>query len=157
MCCFFFFQAEDGIRDDLVTGVQTCALPIFADAQNKSAGMQYRQHLDSPEFQMVRAKLRSEAGEARDAVAHFEGSLRDKRYASEAGARYGLTSALLRARRPRDAEAALARVRATDAGGPMIETLAPRGKHALADNAPPPAPPTPPPPPSPHSPPPLYP
>src|SRR5438552_7010245 len=26
---FFFFQAEDGIRDDLVTGVQTCALPIY--------------------------------------------------------------------------------------------------------------------------------
>src|SRR2546425_11981018 len=25
----FFFQAEDGIRDKLVTGVQTCALPIF--------------------------------------------------------------------------------------------------------------------------------
>src|SRR5207244_9833245 len=25
---FFFFHAEDGIRDDLVTGVQTCALPI---------------------------------------------------------------------------------------------------------------------------------
>src|SRR6266550_7403974 len=28
--CFFFFQAEDGIRDVAVTGVQTCALPIFA-------------------------------------------------------------------------------------------------------------------------------
>src|SRR5687767_3249326 len=28
-CVFFFFQAEDGIRDKLVTGVQTCALPIF--------------------------------------------------------------------------------------------------------------------------------
>src|SRR5207245_6873289 len=28
-CCFyFFFQAEDGIRDATVTGVQTCALPI---------------------------------------------------------------------------------------------------------------------------------
>src|SRR5207248_7910401 len=26
--CFFFFQAEDGIRDRTVTGVQTCALPI---------------------------------------------------------------------------------------------------------------------------------
>src|SRR5438552_18206937 len=26
----FFFQAEDGIRDDLVTGVQTCALPILS-------------------------------------------------------------------------------------------------------------------------------
>src|SRR2546422_11498539 len=28
MFCFFFFQAEDGIRDVAVTGVQTCALPI---------------------------------------------------------------------------------------------------------------------------------
>src|SRR5256885_10275242 len=27
--CFFFFQAEDGIRDYKVTGVQTCALPIY--------------------------------------------------------------------------------------------------------------------------------
>src|SRR2546421_969025 len=27
--CFFFFQAEDGIRDLIVTGVQTCALPIY--------------------------------------------------------------------------------------------------------------------------------
>src|SRR5205823_14228621 len=27
---FFFFQAEDGIRDKLVTGVQTCALPILS-------------------------------------------------------------------------------------------------------------------------------
>src|SRR2546423_4315233 len=26
---FYFFQAEDGIRDKLVTGVQTCALPIW--------------------------------------------------------------------------------------------------------------------------------
>src|SRR2546430_12888134 len=29
---FFFFQAEDGIRDLTVTGVQTCALPISVDA-----------------------------------------------------------------------------------------------------------------------------
>src|SRR5699024_1234080 len=28
--CVFFFQAEDGIRDRNVTGVQTCALPILA-------------------------------------------------------------------------------------------------------------------------------
>src|SRR5256885_13001490 len=28
---FFFFQAEDGIRDYKVTGVQTCALPISVD------------------------------------------------------------------------------------------------------------------------------
>src|SRR5207253_7234895 len=30
LCFFFFFQAEDGIRDGHVTGVQTCALPIWA-------------------------------------------------------------------------------------------------------------------------------
>src|SRR2546429_6158308 len=29
--CFFFFQAEDGIRDVAVTGVQTCALPVAGD------------------------------------------------------------------------------------------------------------------------------
>src|SRR2546429_4230136 len=29
ICVFFFFQAEDGIRDVAVTGVQTCALPIY--------------------------------------------------------------------------------------------------------------------------------
>src|SRR2546430_11413558 len=30
LCIFFFFQAEDGIRDLTVTGVQTCALPIYS-------------------------------------------------------------------------------------------------------------------------------
>src|SRR5690606_9539404 len=32
---FFFFQAEDGIRDFHVTGVQTCALPIFETAREE--------------------------------------------------------------------------------------------------------------------------
>src|SRR5437867_8149054 len=32
MQIFFFFQAEDGIRDRTVTGVQTCALPILGDS-----------------------------------------------------------------------------------------------------------------------------
>src|SRR6266513_4540484 len=31
MISFFFFQAEDGIRDRNVTGVQTCALPIWPE------------------------------------------------------------------------------------------------------------------------------
>src|SRR2546430_12171117 len=34
---YFFFQAEDGIRDLTVTGVQTCALPIFLDQNIVSA------------------------------------------------------------------------------------------------------------------------
>src|SRR5690349_23751108 len=35
-CCVFFFQAEDGIRDLYVTGVQTCALPISDIVQPRS-------------------------------------------------------------------------------------------------------------------------
>src|SRR5438094_7479162 len=34
---FFFFQAEDGIRDRTVTGVQTCALPISPNTQGMGA------------------------------------------------------------------------------------------------------------------------
>src|SRR5690606_40941458 len=34
---FFFFQAEDGIRDFHVTGVQTCALPIFGNRSRARA------------------------------------------------------------------------------------------------------------------------
>src|SRR5256884_4795606 len=34
MDVFFFFQAEDGIRDVAVTGVQTCALPIYAASRH---------------------------------------------------------------------------------------------------------------------------
>src|SRR5260370_274194 len=34
-CLIFFFQAEDGIRDSSVTGVQTCALPISARAHER--------------------------------------------------------------------------------------------------------------------------
>src|SRR5947208_15335996 len=40
---FFFFQAEDGIRDDLVTGVQTCALPIFV-SKSRALVLHLRRH-----------------------------------------------------------------------------------------------------------------
>src|SRR5215469_7759447 len=38
MVFFFFFQAEDGIRDLYVTGVQTCALPILTPASVPESG-----------------------------------------------------------------------------------------------------------------------
>jgi predicted Zn-dependent protease len=107
----------------------------IADVQNRVAALPYKQHLDSAEFQLVRAKLRAEAGDPGDAVAHFESSVRDKRYATEAAARYGLVSALLRARRAREADKELAQLRASGASGPMIETLAGRVKLALGDAA----------------------
>src|SRR5690606_41201822 len=42
---FFFFQAEDGIRDFHVTGVQTCALPILASQINGATDV----FLESPQ------------------------------------------------------------------------------------------------------------
>src|SRR5256885_2581130 len=47
LLCFFFFQAEDGIRDYKVTGVQTCALPILssrtpARTSSRSGGVWWR-------------------------------------------------------------------------------------------------------------------
>src|SRR2546426_5245617 len=39
MMLFFFFQAEDGIRDYKVTGVQTCALPICRRIEAKHGAM----------------------------------------------------------------------------------------------------------------------
>src|SRR5260370_30615345 len=35
LCYIFFFQAEDGIRDSSVTGVQTCALPIYRGGRRR--------------------------------------------------------------------------------------------------------------------------
>src|SRR5687767_7094472 len=39
---FFFFQAEDGIRDKLVTGVQTCALPIYPRLRRQRGDFLYQ-------------------------------------------------------------------------------------------------------------------
>src|SRR2546425_8567115 len=45
---FFFFQAEDGIRDKLVTGVQTCALPIYHVRRGERDARQGRSGPDGP-------------------------------------------------------------------------------------------------------------
>src|SRR3989442_3159724 len=50
----FFFQAEDGIRDADVTGVQTCALPISRDAEERTQDV----------FVRLWDKLRSFRGES---------------------------------------------------------------------------------------------
>ncbi len=137
----FFEKMQRGMRvsdDGTLPGyLRTHPMTVerIADAQNRAASLSYRQHPDSPEFQLVRAKLRAESGDARDAVAYFDASVRDKRYASEAAARYGLAASLLRERRAKEADAELARARAAGGAGPMIETLAARVKQALGDRA----------------------
>src|SRR5690606_39909641 len=68
---FFFFQAEDGIRDFHVTGVQTCALPISSAAADHLGGGRHRHRLADHAVRLPRAGaldspfLRRDAGRAR--------------------------------------------------------------------------------------------
>src|SRR4029077_20350155 len=69
---FFFFQAEDGIRDSSVTGVQTCALPIFDFNENTAgcgpavlralAKLTPRQLAMYPEYQKPTARIARHLG-----------------------------------------------------------------------------------------------
>src|SRR2546426_4323896 len=70
---FFFFQAEDGIRDYKVTGVQTCALPISSMRVAMSAS------LNCTDFQAVQFKLADMATriEAARALAHRAAARKD--------------------------------------------------------------------------------
>jgi predicted Zn-dependent protease len=105
----------------------------IADIDNRVASVPYHQHRDSIDFHLVRAKLRAERGDPAEAVASFSSAVRDRRYAVEAAARYGLAVALLRARRIPQASEEVARLRATGAASPMIETLAARVQLAGGD------------------------
>src|SRR5947207_12643920 len=55
---FFFFQAEDGIRDHCVTGVQTCALPISIESRahrcDQATKLKVRVKLSAREADAVR-------------------------------------------------------------------------------------------------------
>src|SRR5256885_11781897 len=55
--CRFFFQAEDGIRDYKVTGVQTCALPILAGAAGVAVAVVH--------WPAMKLALRSSSGRVR--------------------------------------------------------------------------------------------
>src|SRR5438093_8933159 len=77
---FFFFQAEDGIRDWSVTGVQTCALPISEakrilneTAEDLAFGLSHVVHLFHPEVIVLGGGLSLVGEPLRAAV---EGALR---------------------------------------------------------------------------------
>src|SRR2546427_730179 len=57
--CFFFFQAEDGIRDLTVTGVQTCALPIYVQRAERPRGARGLHQHGSRRRREVKARKRS--------------------------------------------------------------------------------------------------
>src|SRR2546430_9335503 len=65
VCCVFFFQAEDGIRDLTVTGVQTCALPIYFP---RAARLRFAHPVES------RAAARAHAARIAGVLVHHEGA-----------------------------------------------------------------------------------
>jgi len=107
----------------------------IADAENRAASLPYRQYPDTLEYHLVRAKVRAEAPDPRDAVRMFTDAVNDRRFANEPGARYGLAVALLRAGDAKRADAEVGRLRAAGVTSSMIETLAARARAALGDPA----------------------
>src|SRR5256885_7347700 len=56
---YFFFQAEDGIRDYKVTGVQTCALPISPSVSTSRSVVIPRSSKESPRCATWKRKVRA--------------------------------------------------------------------------------------------------
>ena len=110
-------------------------LERISEAQNRAQTAGYRQHVDSLEFHLLRAKLRAQSGDSRDAVNYFRAVVRDGRYANEAAARYGLVSALFRNKELSQAQAEFNLLRALAPRSPMIETLSARLLAASGDSA----------------------
>src|SRR5690606_39628127 len=82
---FFFFQAEDGIRDFHVTGVQTCALPIFMPFWKNELGRPDDNLIDLATnlrygCTILKYYLDLEKGDLRRALARYNGSLGSHRY-----------------------------------------------------------------------------
>ncbi|OYY80194.1 MAG: hypothetical protein B7Y33_04090 [Hydrogenophilales bacterium 16-62-9] len=92
--------------------------------QARSQAAPYQQVQDSLDFQLVRARLRAREGNPADAVESARNALRDKRYSNEIAARYGLASALLRARNFKEAEIEAQKLLANPDISPMIQQLA---------------------------------
>ena len=102
----------------------------ISDMQGRSANLPYRQVADPIEFHLVRAKLRAEVEPPRDSVTYFRDLLAEKRYLSEAGARYGLTAALLRFSDVAGARTEFAALKAVLKQHPMMDLLGCRIKLA---------------------------
>ncbi|MHB1213412.1 MAG: beta-barrel assembly-enhancing protease [Thiobacillus sp.] len=96
----------------------------ISDMQSRSESAPYLQVKDSLDFQLVRARIRAQEGSPLDAVVAARNALKDKRYSSETAARYGLVTALIRARQFKEAEAEVQQLLQDKPVPPMIQQLA---------------------------------
>ena len=95
----------------------------LSDMQNRAQESSYRQVVSSLDYHLVRAKLRAQSGQPRDAVADFERLIQEKKYASLVAAQYGLAFAKLRARDVAGAKRASEGLRAQTESSPLIAGL----------------------------------
>jgi predicted Zn-dependent protease len=96
----------------------------ISDMQNRAQDAPYRQIVSSLDFYLVRAKLRASMGTAREAISAFETQLKEKKSASLAASRYGLTQALVRAKEYAAAQREMDSLRALKVASPMLAGLA---------------------------------
>src|SRR5690606_40118727 len=89
----FFFQAEDGIRDFHVTGVQTCALPISPDASPQPPADPPRPAVQPREFpttMRLAVRARFSCGKAILGETYGQPRSEERRVGKECGSRWGL-------------------------------------------------------------------
>jgi predicted Zn-dependent protease len=96
----------------------------IAEAQARAYGHPYRQVVDSLDFHLVRALIRSYQGEPREAVKWFDDAMAEHKYNNAIAVQYGLVASLLRTRDFTRAKKELATLEKTAPAHPMIEAIA---------------------------------
>lgn len=107
----------------------------ISDMQNRERSQRYRQVPDSPDFHLVRAKLRAMKGLGSEAVKDFQGLVNDRKYPSEAAAHYGLAVALGRVKDWLGAEKELLAARKLRMVSALLDRLQAEVRIGLGDAA----------------------
>ena len=124
---FYEFNAPAYLRTHPITYER------IADMQNRAQTLAYRQIPDSLDFQLMRAKIRAAQDTPQASVAFFEENLVERKYLSEMASRYGLVSALIRAKDYARAGRELQILRKALPMSPAVDTLAARFYLASGD------------------------
>jgi predicted Zn-dependent protease len=103
----------------------------IAEAQARAQGHPYRQVVDSLDFHLVRALLRSYEGEPREAVKWFDDAIAEHKYNNAIAAQYGLVASLLRTSDWARAKKELAKLDKMAPDHPMVVAI---GGHVLLES-----------------------
>ncbi len=105
----------------------------ISDMQNRAYDAPYRQVPSSFDFLLARARLRTQAGSAKEMVAEYETQLREKKTPSEIATRYGLSYALLKAKDVAGAQREMDALKMLKPASAMVDGLAAEIRVAAGD------------------------